>query len=428
MATAVLTGTGAALTTSEAGAAPAKPTATTTTTVPATTTTVPTPPTLPTHGPGGPNPPAGSTSSTTSTTTPIPTTTVPPQVVSALVRSIQGDLAQLDAIAGYDQDKGIVTVDEANAASAASDEDLAEAAATQAGAQLAAAQAYMAQSQHQLASLAVALYVRSDVGAATEDDDATGDATVNTSVMLGLLLSHGQYDAAQSKLDVRYDAEALRVAQQRVTAARAEAALAHQTLSKSAVALANTKLAAAGRAVQATTGTPLPNILGPAALSAGELAGWYASTGFQANTTVPMATLAGYYLSAGTTAGLRGDIAFAQSIVETGYFTFPSGGQLLGTDNNFAGIGACDSCAHGWTFPSAQTGVTAQVQLLDAYATTSKIPTPLVGRVGVAGCCQTWLSLGGVWATNPDYGYAILSIYQEILNWVIPQRLAAAGL
>jgi len=409
-------------------AAPAQPTATTTTVPATTTTTVPSPPTLPEHGPGGPNPPPGSSSSTTSTTTPIPTTTVPAQVVSALVRSIQGDLAQLDAIAGYDQDKGIVTVDQANAASAATDVDLAVAAVTQAQSQLAAARAYLAQSQQELAALAVALYVRSDVTAATQDDDPSGDATVTTSVMLGLLLSHGQYAVAQSQLDVRYDTEALRVAEERAASARAEEALAHQTLSKSAVALANTKLAAAGRAVAAITGTPVPNILGPAALSAGELAGWYASTGFQANTTVPMATLAGYYLSSGTAAGLRGDIAFAQSIVETGYFTFPSGGQVLGTDNNFAGIGACDSCAHGWTFPSAATGVAAQVQLLNAYAATAKIPTPLVGRVGVAGCCSTWLSLGGVWATNPDYGYEILSIYQEILNWAIPQRLAAAGL
>ena len=35
---------------------------------------------------------------------------------------------------------------------------------------------------------------------------------------------------------------------------------------------------------------------------------------------------------------------------------------------------------------------------------------------------------GGVWATAPDYGYTILAVYQEILNWVIPGRLAVAGL
>ena len=53
-------------------------------------------------------------------------------MIDALVRSVQNDLAQIDAIAGYDQDKGIVTVDQANAASADSDVDLANRAENQA--------------------------------------------------------------------------------------------------------------------------------------------------------------------------------------------------------------------------------------------------------------------------------------------------------
>jgi hypothetical protein len=400
----------------------AKPVATTTT-VPTTTTTVAVP-TTPDHGPG-PNPGTGAT--TTSTSIPAPTTTVSPQVIDALVRSVQNDLAQLDAIAGYDQDKGIVTVDQLNAASADSDADLATHTEAQAADLVSSAQGALADAQHRLSSLAIALYVRADVGSA-QRTDTSGEATVNRSVVLGILINHGQEEVALGKRLVDDDKRILRVAELRAANARAAQARAHVTLSKSAIALANAKLAAAGRPVKATTGTPLPNIMGPRALSAGELAGWYASTGFRANTTVPMPTLAGYYVSNGTTVGLRGDIAFAQSIVETGYFTFPSGGQLLGSDNNFAGIGACDTCAHGWRFPDAQTGVAAQVQLLQAYATPKKFPTPLVGRVSVAGCCSTWLALSGVWATATNYGYAILTVYKAMLDWAIPQRLAAAGL
>ena len=37
------------------------------------------------------------------------------------------------------------------------------------------------------------------------------------------------------------------------------------------------------------------------------------------------------------------------------------------TDNNFAGIGWCDSCPHGFDFPDAETGVRAQMQLLRIY-------------------------------------------------------------
>ena len=192
--------------------------------------------------------------------------------------------------------------------------------------------------------------------------------------------------------------------------------------------MAEHRLAAAGHPVKPTPGIPLPTIIGPPALTADELAGWFTSRGFTPSLTVAMPVLAGFYLDGAKAEGVRGDIAFAQSIVETGFFTFPTGGQLLGADNNFAGIGACDSCAHGWRFPDARTGVTAQLQLLHAYASRSPVPTPLIGPVGVAGCCPTWLSLAGVWATAPDYGFSILTVYKQMIDWAIPVRLARAGL
>ncbi|MHB1536055.1 MAG: glucosaminidase domain-containing protein [Acidimicrobiales bacterium] len=178
--------------------------------------------------------------------------------------------------------------------------------------------------------------------------------------------------------------------------------------------------------VSATTTSP--TVLGPSTLSAAEMAGWFASTGRTANASVPITQLAADYIAASQTTGVRGDLAFAQSIIETGYFDFPAGGQLTGSDNNFAGIGACDSCAHGWSFPSALTGVTAQEQLLEAYASTKPVATPLVGPVGIGGCCPTWISLAGHWATDPHYGVSILTIYKQMLDWAIPYRLAEAHL
>jgi hypothetical protein len=71
--------------------------------------------------------------------------------------------------------------------------------------------------------------------------------------------------------------------------------------------------------------------------------------------------------------------------------------------------------------------VAAQVQLLHAYASRALIPTPLVGQVGVHGCCPTWAALTGVWATSPTYAYAVLTIYKQILDWAVPKRVAAAG-
>ena len=71
--------------------------------------------------------------------------------------------------------------------------------------------------------------------------------------------------------------------------------------------------------------------------------------------------LAQMYVTEGNRYNVRGDIAFAQSIVETAWFYYPDYGQVRPTDNNFAGIGACDSCGTGFGFASALNGVRGAV-------------------------------------------------------------------
>ncbi len=136
------------------------------------------------------------------------------------------------------------------------------------------------------------------------------------------------------------------------------------------------------------------------------------------------------YLKAGHQTGVRADIAFAQSVVETGYFSFPAYGQDAPGYNNFAGIGACDTCAHGWRFSSAMSGVLGQQNLLAEYAWEPG-NGPSGGRSkgnGIQGCCHTWMSLAGTWASNPLYGYDILAVYREMLDWTLQQELQANGL
>ena len=58
------------------------------------------------------------------------------------------------------------------------------------------------------------------------------------------------------------------------------------------------------------------------------MAGWFASTRPKPHITVPMSQLANDYSQAGQQTHVRADLAFAQSIVETGFFSFPAGGQL----------------------------------------------------------------------------------------------------
>jgi hypothetical protein len=191
---------------------------------------------------------------------------------------------------------------------------------------------------------------------------------------------------------------------------------------------------AAGGMADLTGSSPAqlgPTIFGPPVLTARQIVAWFASTGARANTTLPMARLVGDYMRAGRKTGVRADIAFAQSIIETGYFSFPAFGQDPASYNNFAGIGACDSCKHGWKFPSALDGVMVQMALLSEYATPPDpfgAPGGLVAGLGVAGCCRTWMALSGVWASNPNYGYDILTIYDEMLSWALEGELQSVGL
>ena len=98
-------------------------------------------------------------------------------------------------------------------------------------------------------------------------------------------------------------------------------------------------------------------IMGPSLLTADQLVAYLDSIDAHPHLTVPIRTLAQYYIEEGNDEGVRGDVAFAQSILETGAFMFPGHGLLDPGDNNFGGIDACDSCKHGDKFATARIGV-----------------------------------------------------------------------
>lgn len=163
-------------------------------------------------------------------------------------------------------------------------------------------------------------------------------------------------------------------------------------------------------------------IMGPSVLTPQEMATWFAQR--QVTPTRARASaddLARFFIEEGDAEGMRGDVAFAQAILETGSFTNDDTVNY----NNFAGIGHCDSCPSGWNFSTPQDGVRAQIQLLKSYVFEKpEYANDLVDRRlhGPAGCCQTWNELSGVWATGGGYGALIMSIYQDMLEWVYQQR------
>lgn len=165
-------------------------------------------------------------------------------------------------------------------------------------------------------------------------------------------------------------------------------------------------------------------ILGPAALDAKQLVAWYSWSGYADLTPATIDQLAGWYVQAGHQLGVRGDVAFAQAMLETGGFSSSDAVTL----NNYAGIGHCDTCAVGWGFPSPQGGVVGHLQLLRIFAEPAGAAPARVAPVLPAltpasqsrqSCCPTWESLTGVWATDPTYGTKVLSIYLQMLQYTL---------
>jgi hypothetical protein len=203
-----------------------------------------------------------------------------------------------------------------------------------------------------------------------------------------------------------------------------------------ALAVAPT-VVAAERAHAATPTTQTP-VMGPNLLDADQLAAWYRSKRGSTPPNVPgvdydVRALAQLFIEEGRLDGVRGDLAFVQSVLETGWFSYPDYGQIRPWFNNFAGLYAYDGRAPGTTceaetapsrcFATPRLGVRTQIHLLRGYADpttrymTGRLAKPPSDRIGVA---PIWELFGGssgiaIWATAPDYGVRIISLYSDAL-------------
>lgn len=136
------------------------------------------------------------------------------------------------------------------------------------------------------------------------------------------------------------------------------------------------------------------------------------------------ADLADIFLSEGKAEGVRGDVAFAQSCLETGNFTFK--GDVKPEQNNFAGLGATGGSVRGNAFATPQLGIRAQIQHLKAYASTEGLRQDCVdGRFKYVsrGCAPyvEWLGQkenpdGRGWAAGAGYGEKIRTILTKIVG------------
>ena len=188
--------------------------------------------------------------------------------------------------------------------------------------------------------------------------------------------------------------------------------------------------------MESSTETEKTAIMGKAQATASQMAAFCLSK--NASPQLPSCTveeLARMFIEEGEAEGVRGDVAFAQSLHETGYFKF--GGIVLPSQNNYAGIGALNGNAAGQaaSFPDPRTGVRAQIQHLKAYASTEALVNEcvdprfsLVAR-GVAPYVE-WLGAadnpqGCGWAVpGAGYGANIVKLLGQIMAQETPQAPA----
>jgi len=175
-------------------------------------------------------------------------------------------------------------------------------------------------------------------------------------------------------------------------------------------------------AANANTSNLTP-ITGQSTATAAQMAAYIKSV----NKNVPQSVIdiLPLYLTEGAVENIRGDVAFAQSCLETGNFTFAGSAVTLG-QNNFCGMGVTGTGMKGNSFPTAQIGIRAQIHHLKHYANTEPLANPNESprsQFVQRGCAPyvEWLGQkenpeGRGWAVGEGYGGKILTILSNVLR------------
>lgn len=157
-----------------------------------------------------------------------------------------------------------------------------------------------------------------------------------------------------------------------------------------------------------------PAILGTSVLTVADLRAWWDGTRRPqpARLGVPIDDLIALYITEGQAEGVRGDLAIAQAIVETGYFT-----NRDTAIHNYAGIAHHDNASSGLAFSDPVIGVRAHIQLLKKYALGNTAPLArrtVAPRAGAS--ATTWGGLAGTWASATTYWTTISAVYDDMTS------------
>ncbi|WP_296242779.1 N-acetylmuramoyl-L-alanine amidase [uncultured Faecalicoccus sp.] len=115
--------------------------------------------------------------------------------------------------------------------------------------------------------------------------------------------------------------------------------------------------------------------------------------------------------------GVKAEVAFAQTMHETGFLKF--GGDVLPNQYNFAGLGATGNGATGNSFKDVRTGIRAHVQHLKCYASTEPLNQEKVDprwSDSLRGKAPTVEKLQGTWASSNTYASSLMKGVNSILK------------
>lgn len=129
------------------------------------------------------------------------------------------------------------------------------------------------------------------------------------------------------------------------------------------------------------------------------------------------------YYDEASAEGVRPEVAFAQTMKETGFLQY--GGDASIEQFNFAGLGTTGGGVPGNSYPDVRTGIRAQIQHLKAYATSDPLIQECVDdryeyvKKGAAPYVE-WLGQqenpeGLGWATGDNYGYDIVNMIEDMM-------------
>ncbi len=191
------------------------------------------------------------------------------------------------------------------------------------------------------------------------------------------------------------------------------------------------------------------SIMGTSSTTVEKMAAYYKDRytypAFYANTEAPtVEDFCRIYMEECNAEGVRVEVAFCQSMKETGFLQYPGASCVVKPEQyNFAGLDTTGAIYEdgtvdvGRSYPDVRTGIRAHVQRLKAYAAKGTTPESFAYEcidpdkytnwwvntiVGSAPYVE-WLGKeqnpsGYGWATDPEYGYSIKKDYlAKLLNY-----------